>query len=117
MVGSHAPLFDALRSRGLQVTVVLCHKRGAGLEDLIDQHVAPVQGSDRKAFVSRVWLQIVGLAVEAGDRAFIDAQGGVKALRAATRDCVSDLRHTATFKGRVADLRLHECTDVPIEIV
>ena len=114
VVKSHGRLFDALRARGLQVTAVLCIKRGVAAPTGLEQHVAPVQESDHYAFLRCFWKQLMGLAREAKDRRLIDAQGGKQAVSNRVRAWVREDRNTPTFDGRVPDLVIHECTDITI---
>ena len=114
VVKSHGRLFDALRARGLQVTAVLCLKRGVRSPAGLEKHVVPVQESDCHAFLRCVWKQLLGLARQAKDRRLIDAQGGTDAVSNRVRAWVREERNTPTFDGRVPDLVIHECTDITV---
>ena len=111
----YTKVFGELRRRGIQVTVVLCRKRGSGLPEAVDKSVRPVQDSDRRRFMNQLWLYLFGVATEFDDRRLIQAQGGFGAVRERAQRMSAELAANDTCSGRVPDLVLHECPDLPVE--
>ena len=111
----YTKLFGELRRRGIQVTVALCHKRGSRLPGAVEKPVGPVQDSDRRAFVKQLWLYLYGMAVAADDRRLISALGGFDEVSARARKFSAELAANDSCSGRVPDLVLHECPDLPVE--
>ena len=114
-VDEYTKVFGELRRRGIQVSVVLCHKRGSRLPEAVENPVRAVQDSDRRALVNQLWLYLLGMAAQFDDRRLIDAQGGFDAVRQRARRMSAELAANDTCSGRVPDLVLHECSDLPVE--